>query len=124
MNEEKGYMTRGEFCAEAARIVTSDRNEQYGEPEDNFAAIAELWSVYLNRRFCAGSAPVELWAGDVAVMMTLFKIARETTAAEGKEDSVIDAIGYLACYGEITSAARYTVDRCLNDVRESAEVSE
>ena len=35
-------MTRKEFLAEAEKCVCSDRNLQYGEPEDNFSDIAKL----------------------------------------------------------------------------------
>lgn len=78
------------YCAE--EIVCNDRSGQYGKPEDNFNAIADYWSVYLGR---------SIKAKDVAIMMTLFKIARMQTALKNKADSWIDAIGYLACGGEI-----------------------
>ena len=35
-------MTRKEILAEAEKIVCSDRNLQYKEPEDNFLRIATL----------------------------------------------------------------------------------
>ena len=38
---------------EAVRCVCTDRNQQYGEPEDNFRVIAELWNVYIRKR-CVG----------------------------------------------------------------------
>ena len=117
-------MTRGEFCDEAKRIVTSDRNAQYGEPEDNFDIIANFWSVYLNNRRCAGDEFVDVDASDVAVMMTLFKIGRACTAFESKDDTFVDAIGYLACAGEIESAGRELVDGALEAVRKSAEAAE
>lgn len=76
---------------EANKIVNCDRNEQYGEPEDNFATIAKLWSAYLD---------VSLYPMDVAIMMTLFKIGR-IEAYPDKADSWIDAVGYIACGAEI-----------------------
>ena len=63
-------MNRQDFLTAAADCVCKSREEQYGSPED------------------------------VAVLMTLLKIAR---IADGnfKADSYVDAIGYLACGGEI-----------------------
>ena len=37
-------MKRSEILETAAKIVTGGKNKQYGEPEDNFAVIAEYWS--------------------------------------------------------------------------------
>ncbi len=85
-------MTRKEFLTEAEKCVCSDRNLQYGEPEDNFSDIARLWSAYLD---------TDLGAEDVAIMMCLFKIARIKGSFYESKDSWIDLIGYAACGGEI-----------------------
>lgn len=85
-------MTRKEFLAEVEKCVCSDRNIQYGEPEDNFSDIANLWSAYLD---------TDLGAEDVAIMMCLFKIARLKGSFYESKDSRIDLIGYAACGGEI-----------------------
>ena len=83
--------TRAEILDAAKKIVTGDREKQYGSPEDNFGVIARLWSVNEGREF----TPV-----DVAMMMTLLKVARIETG-HYKADSYIDACGYLACAAEI-----------------------
>lgn len=83
--------TRAEILDAAKKIVTGDREKQYGSPEDNFGVIARLWSAYAGREF----TPV-----DVAMMMTLLKVARIKTGYY-KADSYIDACGYLACAAEI-----------------------
>lgn len=85
--------TRTDILDKAKEIVMGHRQEDYGTPEDNFSFIAKLWSAYLN---------MELEAEDVALMMTLFKVARIATGT-GTEDSYIDACGYLACGGEIAT---------------------
>ena len=87
-------MTRKEILAEAEKCVCSDRNRQYGEPEDNFSNIANLWSAYLDT-----GIEVE----DVAIMMCLFKIARLKRSYYKSKDSWIDLIGYAACGGEIAT---------------------
>jgi hypothetical protein len=92
-----GKISRQSVLEQALEIVTVDRNSQYGEPEDNFQTIAELWSVYLTRRTMLS---VELNASDVAVLMALMKIGR-LTANKTHADSWTDGIGYLACGAEI-----------------------
>lgn len=86
-------MTRKDFLTEAEKCVCSDRNLQYGEPEDNFSDIAKLWSAYLD---------ADIGAEDVAIMMCLFKIARLKSSYYESKDSWIDLIGYAACGGEIS----------------------
>lgn len=83
--------TRAEILDAAKKIVTGEREKQYGSPEDNFNVIAQFWSTYAGHSF----TPV-----DVAVMMTLLKVARIKTG-HYKIDSYIDACGYLACAAEI-----------------------
>lgn len=87
-------MTRKEILVEAEKCVCSDRNLQYGEPEDNFNTIAKLWSAYLD---------TDIGAEDVAIMMCLFKIARLTGSCYKSKDSWVDLIGYAACGGEIAT---------------------
>lgn len=97
---EPYYRGREYFLDEAKTIVCNDREDQYGSPEDSFKLIAELWSAYLFNDN-VGS----LSEKDVAIMMTLLKIAR-IASSRFKEDSWIDAIGYLACGAELDSAKR------------------
>lgn len=87
-------MQRNELLQAASNIVTADRNEQYGEPEDNFSNIARLWAVYLGQ---------DINSEDVAIMMILFKIARLIGSNYSSLDSWVDIIGYAACGGEIAS---------------------
>lgn len=86
-------MKQQDFLNAAADCVCKSREEQYGSPEDSFEMISKLWSIYLDR---------EISPEDVAVMMALLKIAR-IAGGKFKADSYVDAIGYLACAGEIAS---------------------
>lgn len=92
--------TRESILAEAARIVTTDRESDYGSPEDSFGLIAELWQPYIKSRCVGIGADVCIEPDDVAVLMALLKIARIATG-HYKEDSYIDACGYIACGAEI-----------------------
>lgn len=40
-------MNRKECLEEAKKCVCTNRNNQYGEPEDNFKIISEYWNLYL-----------------------------------------------------------------------------
>ncbi|MCM1516244.1 MAG: DUF6378 domain-containing protein [Paraprevotella sp.] len=70
----------------AKSLVTGNRQEDYGTPEENFGMIARLWSGYLDH---------EITAEQVAVLMSLLKIAR---LANGKktDDTYYDLLGYGA----------------------------
>lgn len=94
-------MKRNEILESAAAIITKDRNKQYGEPEDNFAVIAEYWSTYLSQH--SGGRVILLTPMDVAIMMALFKIGRITTAGEFVADSFVDCCGYAAIAGEMAT---------------------
>ena len=96
--EEQEKITREYILREAARIVCGDRNEQYGEPEDSFRAIAEFWETYVRERCVSTGADVCILAEDVAMMMVLLKVAR--TFRETKADTYIDIAGYAACAAE------------------------
>lgn len=105
-------MTRAEILKAAERCVCTDRNQQYGEPEDNFRTISMLWSVYL----CARGMDQPLGAADVGAMMALFKLGRIATGGD-KADNFIDLAGYTACAGEISTES----GRDRKDVKCSAE---
>ena len=82
---------RAAVLREAEKMVCGHREQDYGDPEDNFIVISQLWTVYTGR---------ELSPLDVAIMMCLMKIGRITTGTATR-DSFVDAIGYLACGSEI-----------------------
>ena len=58
-------MNRSETLDKAKTCVCGQRENEYGSPEDNFAAIAGFWSVYKG---------IEFTANDVAMMMALLKM--------------------------------------------------
>lgn len=89
-------VNRAETLDAAKACVCQNREQEYGSPENNFAMIADLWSVYLG---------FEITPVDVAMMMNLLKTARIKTGTF-KEDSFVDACGYIACAAEIATAER------------------
>ena len=94
----KRKLTRADILHAAEKCVCGQREQDYGTPEDNFKAIAELWEAYLNKA-CTRGVNVCVEAKDVAAMMALLKIAR-IAAGGGKADSWIDLAGYAACGAE------------------------
>jgi hypothetical protein len=76
------------------------RATEYGDMEDNFQTIANLWDTWLMARYRRGQVQID--ALDVAVMMNQLKVARIASNPK-HEDNYIDGVGYLACAGEIAS---------------------
>ena len=91
--EEARKVTRGYVLDTAKNYVTKDRAADHGNMEDNFTKIAEYWSLHLD-------TPV--YSDDVAVMMTLLKLARIKSNNEHC-DNWIDGAGYLACGAELVA---------------------
>jgi len=86
-------MKRSDILDTAKQYVNVDRAVAHGDAERNFSMIATFWSAHLDH-------PVT--AADVAVMMTLMKLAR-IKANPAHLDSWVDGCGYLACGGEIAT---------------------
>lgn len=82
---------RREILDDAMHLTSNDRNKDYGDPADNFAAIANMWSAYKGIVFTAH---------DVAAMMVLVKVARLSTSP-AKRDNWVDIAGYAALGGEV-----------------------
>lgn len=107
---------RGEVLGEAMSIINGARQDAYGKPEDNFATIAEFWTTYLkaSRKRLPPDAPVlfHFWISpkDVAIMMTLLKIARIATGTQTR-DSFVDAAGYIGIAADM--------DKCVTQAEEA-----
>lgn len=72
---------------EADAITSGSRQESYGKPEKCFQKIAELWNSYLGTK--------NITAHNVAMMMILLKVARESM--NPKRDNLVDIAGYARC---------------------------
>lgn len=98
--KEEKTMKRDEILKAAEQIVCTDREKQYGSPENNFALIARLWSVTTGYTFDAHM---------VAVMMAQLKIAR-IISGQRKDDNYIDLAGYAACAAELAEGGTENVE--------------
>ena len=83
-------MDRSQILDTAKEYVTKDRAATHGDAESNFGLISCYWSAHLNRNISPH---------DVAVMMTLLKLARAKSNPK-HADNWIDGCGYLALGGE------------------------
>lgn len=86
---------RSKLLQEAMSITHHDRNANYGNPEDNFQHIADLWNTYL----AINKQRTEISSGDVAVMNSLIKVARLGNNIN-HHDSAVDIAGYAACLSD------------------------
>lgn len=84
-------MFRKQILENAIRTVCQDRRDKYGQIEDNFGLIADLWSAYIG---------ASVTAVDVAMMMGMLKMARIKTG-KYTQDNFVDLAGYAACGAEV-----------------------
>jgi hypothetical protein len=84
-------MKSNQFLNQASVLVQGQREKDYGDKVENHNNIAKLWSAYLD---------IPVTAHDVAILMSLLKIARTKLGAVSK-DTYIDMSAYGAIAGEI-----------------------
>ena len=103
---KKKYRTTREYLDIATKIVTGQRQYDYGDKYQNHKNISELWSSYLGTKISAH---------DVAICMLLVKVARlkhRTT-----EDCYIDMAGYAAIAGEINDKDKDDTDTTISTTK-------
>lgn len=83
---------RVQALREAARLIHSERNVQYGPPRENFDRIARIWSVILG---------IEITVEDVAMCLAGMKMARYASKSGYQPDTWIDIAGYAGCGYEV-----------------------
>ena len=86
-------MNRSEILDAARQAVTVDRAATHGDVEDNFRAVAGVWSARLG---------VPVSPAQVAIMLIDLKICR-AWENPAYEDHWVDMAGYAACGGEVSS---------------------
>ena len=83
---------RVEALREAARIISGERNKQYGGPEENFERIAKIWEIIFG---------IPVSNEDVAMAMVAVKVARYASKSGYQPDTWVDIAGYAACGYEV-----------------------
>lgn len=82
--------TRSYILNTADELINGDREQHYGTPQENFARIAQGWSVLLE---------ADVTPEQVALCMAWLKMARLVNGPH--EDSYVDAAAYMALAGEL-----------------------
>ena len=86
---------RTDILEEAISLINGERNHSYGDPLDDFATTAKFWQLYLARTIKARGC-LDIQPHDMAIMMTLLKVARISWSPE-KRDHWADLAGYTGC---------------------------
>lgn len=97
---EEPKVSRHSILATADSTVNGARAEVYGGPEDSFKLIASFWEPYIAAKCVGQDTDVCINPEDVAVLMSLMKVAR-LAASPNHEDSWVDLAGYAACGAEL-----------------------
>ena len=84
---------RTQILETAGNLCNGDREQQYGDPQENFETVAQMWSAYLGTKVAAR---------DVCNLMALIKIARLKNGPHW--DSAVDGAAYLALGEEVSDA--------------------
>lgn len=102
-------MNRSETLKAAEQCVCGDREEDYGNPENNFSNIADGFTWYLTSAYPALKKPLKEIGGlkslDIAMMLAVMKVAR-VAGGRVKSDNFVDLAGYAACGAEIASGSQ------------------
>ena len=97
-------MTKEEILKKAKDLISGDRNDTHGDAFQNHAEIAEFWNIFLDKKL---QPMASITAEDVALMMVLLKISRNTQGKKNNLDNFIDMCGYAAIAGEINDSGSF-----------------
>jgi len=97
-------MTKEEILRQAKELITGDRNDTHGDAYRNHAEIAEFWNIFLDKKL---KPMANITAEDVALMMVLMKISRNSQGKKSNLDNFIDMCGYAAIAGEINDTGSF-----------------
>lgn len=92
-------MDSTKILEQTKKLVSKDRNEKHGDSVRNHENIARLWTGYIQNKT---QLNIIILPEDVANLMNLLKIAR-TQSGKFNIDDYVDACGYSAIAGEISS---------------------
>ena len=99
-------MKTREYLDTAGKIVTGQRQHDYGDKYQHHENIANLWSAYLD---------YNISALDVAICMLLVKVAR--LKPRPTEACYIDMAGYAAIAGEINDRKEDDTDTTISTTK-------
>lgn len=95
---------RAAILAEAIKLITGDRNVQYGPPGKDFNRAANaLTALGFGKENAVNNECEVLADHDVAIIMIVLKLSRLMWSPQ-KRDSWVDVAGYAGCGGEVARA--------------------
>lgn len=103
-------MNRDEFLEAAKQKINGERQDDYGDASLNMLRIANRASQHISADFDAAS---------IAMMLVEVKLGR--LAHKYKRDSVVDAIGYLALFGELEEAGHGKTEKVGEETTEEIQ---
>lgn len=77
----------------ARDLINGDRNNQYGDPRQDFKRTAEIWTSMLAHKLKPGE---EIEPHEMALMMVGVKVSRAMWSGD-KADHYVDIAGYAGC---------------------------
>jgi len=83
-------------CQEADRLVSTDRQDVYGHPLDDFGKTARIWSAILG---------CDVTEEQVALCMIGVKVSRLCNTPDHR-DSLVDIAGYAKTHDLVTEERR------------------
>lgn len=113
-NDQKDIPLRSAVLHTAANLITGQRQQDYGTPQENFQRIADFWNTHLEKKLLPGE---KISPRQVAEMMMLLKIAR--TINSPTEDSYVDSAGYAGIAAELAHDER--IIQIMSEPMESAQ---
>lgn len=100
LSSPRATMSAQVILNDANKCISTERQDQYGSPEDSFQTIADYWNVYLGKR----GVDYKISACDVAHLMGLLKVAR-MDGQKYHPDNYVDACGYFALGAQMRERA-------------------
>lgn len=94
----------GDICLEAHALVTGDRNHHYDHPYNDYSKVRDIYQAITG---------INLTVEEAVMFPLAMKLARIRTARDkGRyhHDSVVDAVGYLACFAAVVEVGAPTVN--------------
>lgn len=94
---------RGHVLETANKLVNGDRNNQYGDPRQDFQRTADYFSIYIKSIIEREGGAVIVRPHDIGIMQILLKISR-LAWTPAKADHYYDVAGYAACAADCADA--------------------
>ena len=94
---------RGQVLETTNNLVNGDRNNQYGDPRQDFQRTADYFTTYLNSVIEREHGELLVRPHDIGILQILLKVSR-LSWTPAKADHYYDIAGYAACAADCADA--------------------